>query len=435
MNHPVSRKDLSAHGLYQVVRTSFESFPDSRQVRKLSLPDVLMSGLAMFSLKYPSLLQFDRCRHAQAVRHNLRTLFGIRQAPCDTYMRERLDEVEPHAFEPVYKRLFARLQRGKGLEGFAGPGGHYVLSVDGTGVFSSRQVRCRCCCEKRHRNGEVTYYHQLLAAVLVHPDCREVIPLMPEAIGKRDGATKNDCERAASKRLLRRVRRNHPHLRLLVVEDALAANGPHIRLLESLDMRFMLGVKPGSHAELFRWVEATTTTGALEVSGEDGVRFRFRFLHAVPLNDAHFDLEVNFLSCQEIRPDGRERRFCWVTDLPIDESNVYELMRVGRARWRIENETFNTLKNQGYGLEHNFGHGNQYLSTVLTHLMMLAFLIDQIQLRCCAVFNRALMSRHSRSALWRKMRALFDEYLISSWESLFHGIAFGYSPPSLPDPP
>ncbi len=107
------------------------------------------------------------------------------------------------------------------------------------------------------------------------------------------------------------------------------------------------------------------------------------------MNDDNFDLEVNFLEYREDRPGGKVQRFCWVTDIPIDESNLMELMRAGRARWKIENETFNTLKSQGHGLEHNDGHGHKHLSTVLMHLMMLAFLVDQIQLRCCAVFNAA----------------------------------------------
>ena len=95
-----------------------------------------------------------------------------------------------------------------------------------------------------------------------------------------------------------------------------------------------------------------------------------------------------------------------MSDIEITESNLMELMRVRRSRWKIENETFNTLKNQGYGLEHNYDHGHKHLSTVLMRLMMLAFLINQIQLRCCGLFNRVLESRHSRSARWQKIRSL-----------------------------
>ena len=182
---------------------------------------------------------------------------------------------------------------------------------------------------------------------------------------------------------LRPGRREHPRLRLIVLEDSLASNGPHIKLLKELDLRFVLGAKRGDHEHLFQWVETSRATRTFETMDADGARHRFRYLNGVPLNDAHFELEVNFLEYWEKRPNGGEQHFGWVTDLPITELNALALMRAGRARWRIENETFNTLKNQGYCFEHNFGHGEKYLATVFAHLMMLAFLIDQIQQRCC----------------------------------------------------
>jgi len=425
MGRAHSRKNLSAKGLLSTARSCFEALPDSRRSRSITLTDTLMSGLAMFSLKYPSLLQFDQASQYDTVRHNLKMLYGIDRVPCDTYLRERLDELDPRIFVQVYKRLFAMLQRGKGLSGFQVLDDYYLLSVDGTGVFSSHEIHCQHCCEKHHRDGRVTYYHQLLGAVLVHPDCREVIPLMPEPITKSDGSSKNDCERNAAKRLLTQIRRDHPHLKLLVVEDGLASNGPHIRVLESLNMAYLLGAKASDHQFLYDWVSATKTTQSHEEIDDEGILHRFRYLNGVPLNDSHFDLEVNFLEYWEHRPNGKVQHFSWVTCIQITESNLMPLMRAARARWKIENETFNTLKNQGYHLEHNFGHGYQHLSTVMTHLMMLAFLIDQIQLRCCAVFNQALCASHSRSGLWRKVRTLFDGYLIGSWENLYLSMAHG----------
>ena len=141
-----------------------------------------------------------------------------------------------------------------------------------------------------------------------------------------------------------------------------------------------------------------------------------------PLNDANFDLEVNFLEYWEHAPDGTVTHFAWVTDIPIDEVNLMTLMRGGRARWKIENETFNTLKNQGYHFEHNFGHGHHHLSTVLMHRMMLAFLIDQIQQHCCRLFQAALSAAKSKSRLWRKLRSRFDLCLIPDWETLYRSI-------------
>ena len=170
-------------------------------------------------------------------------------------------------------------------------------------------------------------------------------------------------------------------------------------------MRFILGAKPADHKALFKWVESTErmNTGAvkhIEHTDAQGVHHRFRYLNAAPLNDTHFDLEVNFLEYWETHPNGKTQRFSWVTDLPIDDANVMALMRGARARWRIENETFNTLKNQGYSFEHNFGHGERHLSTVFAYLMMLAFLIDQCQQRCCALFESAQAKAERARYFW-----------------------------------
>ncbi len=394
-----------------------------------------MSGLAMFGLKYPSLLQFEQSQSQEVVRHDLKSLYGVSQAPSDTCMRERLDEVDPGVFEAVYKRLSALLQRGKGLAGFEVLDGRHVLSVDGTGLFSSEKAHCTHCCSKHHRDGRVTYHHQLLGAVLAHPVCREVIALMPEPIVSQDGKRQNDCESNAAQRLLARVRRNHPHLKLLVIENSLASKDPHSRLLESLDMRHVPGAREGDHRFLYEWVAKTRSTQESGYRDEQGVVHRFRYLNQAPLNDDNLDPEVNFPACRAYRPDGKVRRSALVTDIPMDESNLMKLMRVGRARWKMENETFNTLKNQGCGLEHHCGHGNRHLSTVLMRLLMLAFPVDQTQLRCCAVFNAAQRAVYNRAEPWRKMRGLCGLFLADSRKTLYPGIAQGYRTSPLPPLP
>jgi hypothetical protein len=101
-----------------------------------------------------------------------------------------------------------------------------------------------------------------------------------------------------------------------------------------------------------------------------------------------------------------------MTDFPITEQNVYALMRGARARWKVENETFNTLKTQGYHFEHNYGHGYQHLSTVLGSLMLLAFLIDQIQQLCCPQFQAALKKCKKRIRLWGRLRHWFLTFYI-----------------------
>ena len=425
------RKDLSAPGLFKTARESFESINDPVSRRSnLTLADCLMSGLAIFSLKYPSLLQFDRAQSETEVAHNLKSLYHIQEVPSDTYLRERLDEISPELLRQTFKAIFSQFQRGKELEAYSYIDGHYLLSIDGTGFFSSSEVHCDNCCVKNHRDGRTTYYHQMLAAVLVHPDISAVIPFPPEPILKQDGAKKNDCERNAAKRLLPALRREHPHLKLVVVEDALASNGPHIKQLQALDMRFILGVKPKGNVSLFNCA-AGATMQTHEKLDDSGSMHKFEWINDVPLNDTCDDVSVNFLKYWEIKPNGRQQHFSWVTDLPLTEETVYKIMRGGRARWKIENETFNTLKNQGYHFEHNFGHGYKHLSTTFAYLMMLAFLIDNVQSLSCQLFKQSQIKAISKIRFWEKFRHLFFGYLIDSWDDFYSVMAYGKQPTKL----
>jgi hypothetical protein len=143
-------------------------------------------------------------------------------------------------------------------------------------------------------------------------------------------------------------------------------------------------------------------------------------------------LLVNFLEYWEITPK-KVQHFSWVTDFTITESNAYKLMRGGRARWKIENETFNTLKNQGYHFEHNYGLGKKNLSLNFTMLMMLAFLVDQTQQLSCKLFKAVLKKQGSKKALWDRMRSMFKEHIFSSMQMLYEAILFGIEkqPPTI----
>ena len=189
----------------------------------------------------------------------------LTRAPCDTQMRESLDPVSPESLRPSFKRVFRQLQRGKALEPMVFLDGHYLVALDGTGYFSSKTIHCDSCLHKDHRNGSITYYHQMLGAALIHPDLREVIPLMPEPIVKQDGTEKNDCERNAAKRFIAKLRQDHPHLKFIVTEDSLSSNAPHIETLHDHGLHYILGVKEGDHAYLFEQVQAAEARGTRDL--------------------------------------------------------------------------------------------------------------------------------------------------------------------------
>jgi len=418
------RKQLSADALYALLGESFGRIPDHRQPRPpIPLRDALLSAFAMFSLKDPALLAFDQRRNDA----NMKALFGIGQIPSDTQMRDILDPLDPEYLRPLFGDVFRQLQRGKALEPFEFYKGGYLLSLDGTGYFSSQNICCPSCQVKEHKNGTVTYEHQMLAAVIVHPDLKEVIPLAPEPIQKQDGSTKNDCERNAARRLLAKIRREHPRLQLIVVEDGLSSNGPHVRDLIDYRMHFILGVKPGDHAFLFEQVEVARRQGRSPVltRREGDITCEVSWVWDVPLNESNADLRVNFLEYREYDADGKCRKnFTWITDLHITRRNAWLFARGGRARWHIENETFNTLKNQGYHFEHNYGHGQQNLSVVFAMLMMLAFLVDQAQQLCCGLFRAVWKKLGSKRALWEVLRSHFYHFTFRSMRQLYEAMLY-----------
>ncbi len=423
-----ARKDLSADSLFRLIRCGFKDVPDARLAEvDIPLGDALMSAFAMFSLKDPSLLAFDQRR--QDPNDNFRTIYGIDRVPSDTQMRAILDPVVPDHVRPLFGDIFRRLQRGKALERFVYRDGYYLVSLDGTTYFSSTKVHCPACLEKHHRGGGVTYSHQVLGATLVHPDLKEVMPLAPEPIINQDGHTKNDCERNATRRWLQRFRQEHPQLPVIVVEDALSANAPHLRDLREARVRYIIGVKPGDHAFLFQHLRdadaASRTQHLTQVDPATGVLHHFRFHNGVPLNESNPEELVNVLEYWEIHAAGKVQYFSWITDFVLTPDNVYAVMRGGRARWKIENETFNTLKNQGYHLEHNYGHGEQNLSVVLALLMMLAFLVDQTQQLCCPLFQAAWHKLQTKRHLWEEIRNCFRAFLFDSMTALLTALVRG----------
>lgn len=288
--------------------------------------------------------------------------------------------------------------------------------------------------EKHHANGTVTYHHQMLGAAIVCPGRKEVIPVMPEPIFKQDGENKNDCERNALKRFLPKFREDHPHLPTIALLDALYANAPVIRDLKRGQLSWIIRVKTDGNPFLFQRVQEMSESGLTEEFervDSDGVHRRYRLARNVPLNESNTDVRVDFLEVSEPHfPNGR-RSFTWILDpvLGLCPDLAEAFMRAGRSRWKIENETFNTLKNQGYQFEHNFGHGHQNLSVVLPMLMMLAFLVDQTQELCCPLLAAALDKCKSKRALRERIREIFHQFQVESMQAIYEAMLSDSKPP------
>lgn len=399
----------------------FKNMADHRRHNTTySLPDVLKSGFAMFSLKSPSLLSFQE--QTRIERRNLKQIYRIGKIPSDTQLRVILDGVEPDPVRDIFPVFFERLREVGVVKEYEYWKSHVLVSIDGVEHFNSTRIHCANCTTKTRRDGTISYSHAALVAVLVHPDRREVVPIDFEPIIYQDGEEKNDCERVAAKRLGVSLSQRYPETLMILVEDALYANAPHLRQIRENGWKFIITVKPDSHKSLFKQFEWRRESGqvkSFETTDENGRRRRFSWTEGLYLCQSAADVKVNCLWYEEEDEAGKITRWTWITSLGLERRTVEKVMKAGRARWKIENETFNTLKTQGYNFEHNYGHGEKHLASVLAMLTMLAFLVDQIQERCCKLFGRLRAGLRTRAKLWETMRSLFKVISLRSMTSLY----------------
>ena len=404
------------------IRKTAAQVVDGRQGGKVgySLEDCYLSAFALFFVQDPSLLEFQRRFQERLQCNNLSTIFGVEHIPSDTQLR---DVVDAHSYAPitdVYRRWFAKLQRSKKLASYELLGGYYLLSLDGSEYFSSERVHCDRCLTRRKSNGRTEHFHQILQTALVHPDRREVIPLAPEFIRRQDGEAKQDCEINAGLRAIERIRTDHRQLPAVIVADALYATERFITALGRRRFPYVLGVKQSSHKTLFEDIEGLRQGGLLETHEtvtSDGHRCLYEWVHDVRLFGTNSAPTVNYIEFQMFdKTDKRTRHFSWVTDLPISTHTVEPLVRAARARWKIENENFNTLKNHGYHLEHNFGHGKAHLSEAFFVLNLLAFFMHQIFALVDSLYQQARATFGSRREYWNAIRASLRLFLFDSWD-------------------
>jgi len=393
------------------------------------LSDCLKAGFSIYSLKAPSLYQFQQM--AQTEEHNLHQVYKIGAVPSDNGLRKVLDGLSPEVLRAGFERLTKYLLSNNELRRRYHAWKDYtIVSVDGVEHFCSKQVSCEHCLNRKHRDETTSYYHSMLSAVIVHPEHAEVFPLDHEPIVKQDGELKNDCERNAVHRLLDNIEHAHPQLNTIFTMDALYACGPVIRRLNAVDnWRYVISVKEMGNRHLFEQFDALNDVGRVKWIDHRDVKkseWQIGYVNGLELNASASDVKVNMIYARAKKAKGKEVIFSYLTNIKVTKNNAWSLLSTGRSRWKIENETFNTLKNQGYHFKHNFGHGKQHLCTVMSYLMMMAFWVDQLQQAGDKTFQAIIAVLKTRVKLWESMRAVFKIVAIQSMYQLYFKIADMY---------
>ncbi|MFC1864071.1 hypothetical protein ACFL1Z_09000 [Thermodesulfobacteriota bacterium] len=420
------KKHLSFGSLCNSLSSLFCDLPDRREPAKIdySIHDAMMSGFACMYFQDPSLLQFQERLKETENRHNLETLFAVNNIPEQTQLRDIVDGVKSDKLSPIFKDYFSRLQRGRHLLQYQLFPGLYVCSIDGTQYFHSQSIHCDSCLTTEHKNGTVSYSHKVLQAAIMHPDKRQVIPLMPEEIRNTDGNTKQDCEINAAKRLIPKIKKDHPQLGLIIVGDDLFSRQPFIADVLAAGYHYIFTVKPDSHKYLMEWIDTYDKEDINELCTIDkkGRTHKYEWVNNVPLYGSADSIEVNFFRYQIISKDKNgDEKIAYksrVTDLEINEENCRILVRGARCRWKIENECFNTLKNQGYSIKHNYGHGDKNLCFNFFLLTLLAFFFHQIFELTDHIYQKCRKKFGSKQNMWGNIRSYIMILVYETWDIL-----------------
>lgn len=421
-------QEFSVDGLVEQVHETFDELPDVRTGKNTvyEMKDAALGAFSVFFTQSPSFLAHQQEMERTKGCTNARTLFGIEQIPSDPQIRNLLDPVAPeHVCAPFWWMLEALPTTGR-AEDFVGINDTYLLAMDGTQYFSSYKIHCPHCSQRENSKGTL-YTHSVLTPVLVGSDHNHVLPLAPEFIMPQDGAEKQDCECNAAKRWVEAHGDRFAPNSVTILADDLHCHQPFCQKLLDHQLNFILVCKPASHPGLYEEVELLRKAGAVQAqtqrrwNGRHHAIWHYRWVNSVPLRTGEDALLVNWCEITITHADTGERLYynTFATNHTITPHNVHEIVRSGRARWKVENENNNVLKRYGYHLEHNFGHGDRYLSMTLLVLNLLAFLFHTVLHLTHRKYQRLRAALGPRRTFFQDIRTLSRYLCFQSWEHLF----------------
>ncbi len=431
----MSTINLTVEGMIAEVRRIARGLPDPRTGRntRYDMEDILLGAFSVFFTQSPSFLSTQILMQKAKKKNNARSLFGITNIPTDNQIRSTLDSIQPEHLDTLFDYGHKLLQEIGGLNDYGHPqslrttGGDLLIALDGTWYYSSSTIHCGKCSTKKDRKEKTIYYHTMITPVIVTPKKNIAIPLIPEYIVPQDGNEKQDCEITAAKRWLKGRGTQYASLKTTLLGDDLYCHQPMIAAALKQRFNYIFVCKPDSHKSLYAWVEALEqgidlfTHVVEEWNGKYKEVRTYRYANAIPIRDSDDAIAVNW--CEVTITNKKTGKIMYhnafVTNKQMRAETVEEICRSGRTRWKVENESNNTLKTKGYHLEHNYGHGKQYLASILASLTLIAFLLHTLLDMGCDLYRQLRQELPSRVSFFNDLRAVTTYWPFESWERMF----------------
>jgi hypothetical protein len=400
---------------------------------KYEREDAVKSGFSLFFIGSMSFLDFQRKLKEKRQRDNLDTLFGVKKIPSNNEIRMLLDPIDPKGFREIYRRNLQIAGWNGILKHCETIDGELLMALDGVHYYSSKEVHCKHCQHRKDshdKEGRELYYHTAVCGAIVRPGSNIVIPLMPEFITNVDGNEKQDCERGAGKRLIEKYKEDYGS-GLVLLGDDLYSNHPFCSEVERAGMSYIFTCKPQTHKWMTEVIENSylaekkvTRWNAHKKAHEI---YHYTWINQVPIRDDSDHkkaLMVNYFSLEVTLKESGKRVFynSWITNKELNKGNIITYAEYGRARWKIENENNMVLKERGYNLEHNYGHGKEHLSEVFVTLNLLAFMCHSILDFISILWQKARKIDGRRDMLFFYLQAYLRIQIFASWSSLLQFI-------------
>jgi hypothetical protein len=421
---------LSFDNMVNKLKERIKEFPDRRIRNNISkrLEDAALGAFSLFYMQNPSFLSHQRAMERTKGKNNARSLFGIEKIVSQNHVRNLLDVVSPQVVNPIFIEIVKDLKEGGYLEEYRSYQKNILIGLDGTQYFSSKKISCQHCNRKRSGEGvkeQDRYYHCMVSPVLVKPGMNRVLTLPPEFIVPQDGSEKQDCEYNAAMRWFKRYGESISQLgEVTILGDDLYCKQPICEEILRNKYNFILVCKPESHKALYQFLaylkEDIEEVQIERWQGKCREVDRYRYYNQVPIRDGEKEvLEVNWCEVVTTNQAGEViYKNSFATNHNITRENVAQIVEDGRARWKVENENYNVLKNRGYHLEHNFGHGKQHLSSLLATFNLLAFLFHTVLEIVDEKYELLRRELVNRKTFFHHLQVLTCYFCFANWDEM-----------------
>jgi len=415
--------------LKDILHRRTAQLPDHRKESpntRYAIQDAALGAFGIFFTQSPSFLEYQRRLQHTKGQNNAHTLFDVEQIPCDNQVRTLLDPITPSDLDVVFVEVFEGLEQHRMLSHFRVLGDQLLVALDGTTSFSSKAMHCQNCLSRQLSHGPTLSSHAAITPVIVCPGQSQVIALPPEYLMPQDGHSKQDCERAAGKRwLAKHAQQVAPH-GVTLLGDALYSHQPFCQLVLHHGYNFIFVCKPDSHPKLSeRLAFWPTNDGLTELEsrhwhGRYPEVTQYRSINNVLWRGGDDALAVQWCEMTVVNANTGEQLYhhSFITNHRVTAAIVAAVAHAGRGRWKSENDNTKVLKTKGYHLEHNFGHGKQYLSALLLSLNLLAFLFHTVlewSDDTYALLRRVLARRQT---FFEDIRAFTRYMVFDRWQHL-----------------